>query len=106
MFQEKFRSLGLAISEVLPTTIPLLSTSQRCTVVAWNYFLVLISSQKALSTTPDILTKLWTAFTQEEVFSSSFAAAGYLQSIGFPADKKVSMNYLFLVISVSVVAVC
>ncbi|BBM99829.1 4-nitrophenyl phosphatase [Marchantia polymorpha subsp. ruderalis] len=40
MFQEKFRSLGLAISE-------------------------------------------------EEVFSSSFAAAGYLQSIGFPADKKV-----------------
>lgn len=30
---------------------------------------------------------------QEEIFSSSFAAAAYLDSINYPKDKKVSRSF-------------
>ena len=31
-----------------------------------------------------------TFFMQEEIYSSSYAAAAYLESVNFPKDKKVS----------------
>lgn len=33
------------------------------------------------------------AYLQEEIYSSSYAAAAYLESIKFPKDKKVNSKY-------------